>query len=118
MPPGGGSTGIPMHTNKGSGLLALACAFALAGCSAGPSKADAQKAIEAEFSRMFGAALQGVEIQGFEMAGCRKAKAADGYACDVTGKVVLNIAGTQQVRPLQGNLRFRRDGGGWKVYEK
>lgn len=107
-----------MHTNKGSGPLALACALALAGCSAGPSKADAQKAIEGEFSRMFGAALQGVEIQDFEMAGCRKAETADGYACDVTGKVVLNIAGTQQVRPLQGNLRFREDGGTWKVYEK
>jgi len=107
-----------MHTNKGLGLLALACALALAGCSAGPSKADAQKAIEGEFSRMFGAALQGVEIQDFEMAGCRKAETADGYACDVTGKVVLNIAGTQQVRPLQGNLRFREDGGTWKVYQK
>ena len=52
------------------------------------------------------------------MAGCRKAEAADGYACDVTGKVVLNIAGTQQVRPLQGNLRFRKDDAGWKVYQK
>ena len=107
-----------MHTNKGSSLFALACALALAGCGAGPSKADAQKAIEGEFSRMFGAALQGVEIQDFEMAGCRKAETADGYACDVTGKVVLNIAGTQQVRPLQGNLRFREDGGTWKVYQK
>lgn len=107
-----------MHTNKGSGLLALACALALAACSTGPSKADAQKAIEAEFSRMFGAALQGVEIQDFEMAGCRKSEAAEGYDCDVTGKVVLNIAGTQQVRPLQGNLRFRKDDACWKVYEK
>lgn len=107
-----------MHTNKGPGLLALACALALAGCGAGPSKADAQKAIEAEFSRMFGAALQGVEIQDFEMAGCRKSEAAEGYDCDVTGKVVLNIAGTQQIRPLQGNLRFRKDDGGWKVYQK
>lgn len=107
-----------MHTNNGLGFLALACALALAGCGAGPSKADAQKAIEGEFSRMFGAALQGVEIQDFEMAGCRKAETADGYACDVTGKVVLNIAGTQQVRPLQGNLRFREDGGTWKVYQK
>ena len=98
--------------------MALACALALAGCGAGPSKADAQKAIEAEFSRMFGAALQGVEIQDFEMAGCRKSEAAEGYDCDVTGKVVLNIAGTQQIRPLQGNLRFRKDDGGWKVYQK
>lgn len=98
--------------------LGLLVVLGLSGCSSGPSKADAQKAVEAEFSRMFGAALQTVEIQDFELAGCRKAEAADGYACDVSGKVLLNIAGTAQTRPLQGNLRFREDGGAWKVYEK
>ena len=48
-----------------SGAATVVAGLALAGCSAGPSKADAQKAIEAEFSRMFGAALQGIEIQDF-----------------------------------------------------
>lgn len=107
-----------MTTKGKTGLMALTMAVALTGCAAGPSEADAKKAVEAEFSRMFGAALQSVEIQDFELAGCRKSEAAEGYDCDVTGKVVLNIAGTQQVRPLQGNLRFRKDDAGWKVYEK
>ena len=107
-----------MTTKGKTGLMALMMAVALTGCAAGPSEADAKKAVEAEFSRMFGAALQSVEIQDFELAGCRKADAADGYACDVSGKVLLNIAGTAQTRPLQGNLRFREDGGAWKVYEK
>lgn len=107
-----------MDTTAARGLMALSITFVLAGCSAGPSQADAQKAVEAEFSRMFGPALQSVAIQDFEMSGCRKAEAADGYNCDVTGKVGLNVAGTQQTRPLKGNFRFIRAGDAWQVLDK
>jgi len=97
------------------GAVALAAAMG-AGCSAGPSESDAKAAVAAEFTRAFGGAVRVDEVRDFELAGCRKAEQADGYACDVTGEVVLDIAGTKQVRPLHGNFRFRKDDGRWVVY--
>lgn len=98
--------------------VGLGAVLALAGCGGGaPSKDDAQQAFVAEFDRAFGGGAKVQEVRHFEMAGCERAKGADGYVCDIEGEVLLNIQGTPLPRPLKGRFRFSKASGVWKAYQ-
>ncbi|CAN7281816.1 hypothetical protein LJR168_001370 [Pseudoxanthomonas sp. LjRoot168] len=94
--------------------LALSAALALTACSGHqPSEADAQKAITAKFEGAMGSAVRVQEYRDFALSGCHQSETADGVVCDVGGAIVLDIAGTPQVRPFTEPVRFSRASGTW-----
>lgn len=97
--------------------LTLSAALALTACGSNqPSKSDAQKAITATFERAMGSAVQVREYRDFDLSGCRKSETADGVVCDVGGSIVLDIAGTSQVRPFTEPVRFSKASGTWTAH--
>ena len=99
-------------------MFLLPMCLLLAACGGGaPSTADADAALRVEFERALGGAARVDDVRGLQLSGCRKAESADGYACDVSGEVVVDIAGTKQARPLKGNFRFNEVNGQWAVHE-
>ncbi len=42
----------------------------------------------------------------------------EGYRCDTTGKVTINIGGQQVPVPVSKNLRYANESGTWKAYAK
>ena len=99
-------------------MFLLPMCLLLAACGGGaPSTADADAALRVEFERALGGAARVDDVRGLQLSGCRKAESTDGYACDVSGEVVVDIAGTKQARPLKGNFRFNEIDGQWAVHE-
>jgi ABC-type enterochelin transport system substrate-binding protein len=97
--------------------LALSAALILTACSSNqPSESDAQKAITAKFEGAMGSAVRVQEYRDFALSGCRKPEAADGVVCDVEGAIVLDIAGTPQVRPFTEPVRFSKASGIWTAH--
>ncbi len=97
--------------------LALSAALALTACGGHqPSESDAQKAITAKFEGAMGSAVQVKEFRDFTLSGCRQSETADGVVCDVGGSIVLDIAGTAQVRPFTEPVRFSKASGTWTAH--
>lgn len=97
--------------------LTLSAAMALTACSSSqPSEADAQQAITAKFEGAMGAAARVQEYRDFALSGCRQSETADGVVCDVGGAIVLDIAGTPQVRPFTEPVRFSKASGTWTAH--
>ena len=97
--------------------LALSAAVALSACSSNqPSESDARKAITAKFEGPMGSAVQVKEFRDFALSGCRQSETADGVVCDVGGAIVLDIAGTPQVRPFTEPVRFSKASGTWTAH--
>lgn len=97
--------------------LTLPAALILTACSSNqPSESDAQKAITAKFEGAMGSAVQVKEFRDFALSGCRQSDTADGVVCDVGGSIVLDIAGTAQVRPFTEPVRFSKASGTWTAH--
>ena len=97
--------------------LALSAAFALTACGSNqPSESDAQQAITAKFEGAMGSAVRVQEYRDFALSGCRQSETADGVVCDVGGSIVLDIAGTSQVRPFTEPVRFSEATGAWTAH--
>ena len=98
-------------------VLALSAALALSACGSNqPSESDAQKAITAKFEGAMGSAVEVKEYRDFALSGCRQSETADGVVCDVGGSIVLDIAGTPQVRPFTQPVRFSKASGTWTAH--
>lgn len=98
--------------------LALSAALALTACGSNqPSESDAQKAITATFEQAMGSAVHVTEYRDFSLNGCRQSETADGVVCDVGGSIVLDIAGTSQVRPFTEPVRFSKASGTWTAHK-
>ena len=98
-------------------LICLPLFLILTACGGAPSTSDAEEALRAEVERALGGAARVDEVRGLQLSGCRKAEGADGHTCDVSAEVVIDIAGTKQVRPLKGHYRFNKTNGQWAVFE-
>lgn len=97
--------------------LALSAALILTACSSNePSESDAKKAITAKFEGAMGSAVEVKEYRDFVLSGCRQSETADGVVCDVGGSIVLDIAGTPQVRPFTEPVRFSKASGTWTAH--
>ncbi|MEA9733979.1 hypothetical protein [Xanthomonas campestris] len=97
-------------------LAGLAFALSLSGCGGPPSNDDAEKAL-ANLLTQSGAG-QITSIQDFQLTGCMEAKDMEGYRCDTTGKVTIDIGGQQVPVPVSKNLRYAKESGTWKAYAK
>lgn len=97
--------------------LVLSAAFTLTACGNNePSESDAQKAITAKFEGAMGSAVRVQEYRDFALSGCRQSETADGVVCDVGGSIVMDIAGTPQVRPFTEPVRFSNASGTWTAH--
>ncbi|MCC8620064.1 hypothetical protein [Xanthomonas vesicatoria] len=97
-------------------LAGLAIALTLSGCSGPPSNDDAKKALTTLLTQS--GAGQVEEIQDFQLTGCVEAQDTDGYRCDTTGKVTIDIGGQRVPVPVSKNLRYTQESGTWKAYAK
>jgi len=97
-------------------LASLAVALTLTACGGPPSSSDAEKALAALLTQS--GAGQITSIQDFQLAGCVEAQDMEGYRCDTTGKVTIDIGGQQVPVPVSKNLRYVRESGVWKAYAK
>ena len=97
-------------------LASLALALTLTACGGPPSNSDAEKAM-ANLLTQSGAG-QITSIQDFQLTGCVEAHDADGYRCDTSGKVTIDIGGQQVPIPVSKNLRYAKESGSWKAYAK
>jgi len=97
-------------------LAGLAIAFTLSGCGGPPSNEDAERAMASLLTQS--GAGQITDIQDFQLSGCVEAQDAEGYRCDTTGNVSIDIGGRQVPIPVSKNLRYAKDSGTWKAYAK
>lgn len=103
--------------NLRSIALALSAALALTACGSNqPTESDAKKAITARFEGAMGSAVEVREYRDFALSGCRQSETTDGVVCDVGGSIVLDIAGTPQVRPFTEPVRFSKASGTWTAH--
>ncbi|WP_058358369.1 hypothetical protein [Xanthomonas translucens] len=102
--------------NAWIGLVALTMALGLTACSGKPSADDAKEA----FVRLLqqSGAGQVTDIQEFQLSGCVEAQDTEGYRCDTTGKVSIDIGGRQVPIPVSKNLRYAKSDGAWRAYAK
>ncbi|WP_127168046.1 hypothetical protein [Xanthomonas euvesicatoria] len=94
----------------------LAFTLTLTACGGPPSNSDAEKAL-ANLLTQSGAG-QITSIQDFQLTGCVEAQEMEGYRCDTTGKVSIDIGGRQVPVPVSKNLRYAKESGTWKAYAK
>ncbi|MEN5062387.1 hypothetical protein [Luteimonas sp. TWI1416] len=99
-------------------LLAFALTFALSACSGGgpPSSSDAQRALTRQYEQATGQPGMVRGYDNFLLTGCAEDPSGDGFRCDVSGNVVLLVAGTEQRLPLGGAVRFSNASGGWTAH--
>lgn len=97
-------------------LAGLAFALTLTGCGGPPSNNDAEKAMAVLLTQS--GAGQITDIQDFQLAGCVEAQDMEGYRCDTTGKVTIDIGGQQVPVPVSKNLRYAKESGAWRAYAK
>jgi len=57
-----------------------------------------------------------VGYRDFKLSGCRDATPADGVICDLGGEVVLNVSGTELLRPIVEPVRFSKSSGAWTAH--
>ncbi|WP_313253387.1 hypothetical protein [Stenotrophomonas acidaminiphila] len=100
-------------------LISTAAALALSACGSSnkPSNEEAQAAIAATFTQASNGAMTATSFRDFKLTGCHKAEPADGIVCDVGGSVVVDIAGTEQVRPFVEPVRFSKASGSWTAHK-
>jgi hypothetical protein len=95
-------------------LASVIAAVSLSGCSSNqPSVEEAQAAIGATFTQVSSGSMTVTGYRGFQLSDCRDAAPADGVICDLAGEVVLNISGTELVRPIVEPVRFSKANGIW-----
>jgi len=97
-------------------LAGLAIALTLSGCSGPPSSDDAEKALAALLTQSGAGQIAGV--QDFQLSGCVQAQDMEGYRCDTTGKVTIDIGDHQVPVPVSKNLRYAKESGTWRAYAK
>lgn len=97
-------------------LASLALALTLTACGGPPSNSDAEKALATLLTQSGAGEVQ--EIQDFQLTGCVEAQDMEGYRCDTTGKVTIDIGGQQVPVPVSKNLRYARQSGTWRAYAK
>lgn len=97
-------------------LASLAVALPLSGCGGPPSNEEAEKAFAVLLTQS--GAGQITSIQDFQLAGCVKAQEMEGYRCDTTGNVSINIGDHQVPVPVSKNLRYAKESGKWRAYAK
>jgi hypothetical protein len=97
-------------------LAGLAFALTVTGCGGPPSNDDAKKALATLLTQS--GAGQITDIKEFQLSGCVEAQDMEGYRCDTTGKVSIDIGGRQVPIPVSKNLRYARESAGWKAYAK
>ncbi|QNH12670.1 hypothetical protein [Xanthomonas sp. SI] len=97
-------------------LAGLAFALTLSGCGGPPSNDDAEKALAALLTQSGAGQITG--IQEFQLSGCVEAQEMEGYRCDTTGKVSIDIGGRQVPLPVSKNLRYAKANGTWRAYAK
>lgn len=99
-------------------LVSVVTTLALSGCGSNqPSNEEAQAAITASFSQASNGIMQVKRFQDFKLNGCHKADPADGVVCDLGGAVVVDIAGSEQVRPFIEPVRFSKASGTWTAHK-
>ncbi|MBK0025596.1 hypothetical protein IAE57_05455 [Stenotrophomonas sp. S48] len=97
-------------------LAGLSIALTLSACGGPPSNADAQDAFVALLKQSGAGEIS--DVPEFELNGCVEAKDVDGYRCDTSGMVTLDIGGRQVPLPISKNLRYAKDSRTWKAYAK
>lgn len=98
-------------------LVFTITAFGLSACgSSQPSIKEAQAAIGTEFAQVSGGSMTVVGYRDFKLSGCRDATPSDGVICDLGGEVVLNVSGTELVRPIVEPVRFSKSSGAWTAH--
>jgi len=97
-------------------VAGLAFALTLTGCGGPPSNNDAERALAVLLTQS--GAGQITDIQEFQLSGCVEAKDMEGYRCDTTGKVSIDIGGQQVPVPVSKNLRYAKESGTWRAYAK
>lgn len=105
-------------TLRRKALFALALPVVLSACSGGgpPSSTDAQQALTRQYEQATG---QTGVVRGYDpfiLSGCQEDPNGDGFRCDVSGNVLLLVAGTEQRLPLGGAVRFSNASGGWTAH--
>lgn len=100
-------------------ILTLTTLAALTACSSNrPTDQEAQQAIAATFTHASNGAMTVVSFRDFALTGCHEAeKQVSDVVCDVGGSVVVDLAGTQQVRPFVEPVRFSRASGSWTAHK-
>jgi ABC-type transporter MlaC component len=97
-------------------LAGLAIALTLSACGGPPSDGDAEKALATLLTQS--GAGQITDIQEFQLSGCVEDQDMEGYRCDTTGKVTIDVGGQQVPIPVSKNLRYTKESGTWKAYAK
>jgi len=99
-------------------LLSTITALCLSACGSGqPSDQEAQAAIASTFTQASNGAMTATSFRDFKLIGCHKAEPADGVICDVGGSVVVDIAGSEQVRQFVAPVRFSKASGTWTAHK-
>jgi len=100
-----------------SALLAATLPLVLSACSGGaPSKSQAEGALVRQAETALGRMGSVKSVENFGLAGCKEDRVSDGYRCDVSGHIVLNLSGMEQRRPLSGAVRFSKASGEWTAH--
>ncbi|HGM6373750.1 TPA: hypothetical protein ACKP8M_001361 [Stenotrophomonas maltophilia] len=98
-------------------LISAIAALGLAACGSNwPSIEEAQAAIGATFTQVSSGSMTVTGYRDFKLSDCRDAAPADGVVCDLAGEVVLNISGTELVRPIIEPVRFSKANGVWTAH--
>ncbi|MDH5824219.1 hypothetical protein QFW77_14655 [Luteimonas sp. RD2P54] len=92
-------------------LLAAMAALLLAGCAGGPGKGEVEEAVRAFVEQTGG----NTKLEELEVGECKEASGRAGYACSVTGRATIRMAGHSQATALVGTFVLEEIGGQWKV---
>ncbi|WP_155760610.1 hypothetical protein [Stenotrophomonas maltophilia] len=98
-------------------LASVVAAVSLSGCSSSqPSIEEAQAAIGATFTQVSSGSMTVTGYRDFTLSNCRDAAPSDGVICDLGGEVVLNVSGSELVRPIVEPVRFSKANGTWTAH--
>ncbi|MBN8224922.1 MAG: hypothetical protein J0L89_08920 [Xanthomonadales bacterium] len=101
------------------GIAMVATLVALTGCGSNrPTDQEAQNAIAASFVQASNGLMKVTSFRDFSLVGCHEAEHQAGdVVCDVGGSVLVDLAGTQQVRPFVEPVRFSKSSGTWTAHK-
>ncbi|OBU65913.1 hypothetical protein [Stenotrophomonas maltophilia] len=98
-------------------LISAIAALGLAACGSNrPSTEEAQAAIGATFTQVSSGSMTVIGYRDFTLSNCRNAAPSEGVICDLGGEVVLNVSGTELVRPIVEPVRFSKSNGIWTAH--
>ncbi|WP_414497348.1 hypothetical protein [Stenotrophomonas maltophilia] len=98
-------------------LISAIAALGLAACGSNrPSIDEAQAAIRATFTQVSSGSMTVTGYRDFTLSNCRNAAPSDGVICDLGGEVVLNVSGSELVRPIVEPVRFSKANGTWTAH--